>query len=172
MISFEEAHNRFEYDPQTGLLRRKEAPRGPHRWGISYSPFTRHILIDGVRYNSIHFRWFMATGNWPKGEIDHINRNDADHRFSNLRDVTTAQNSYNTAKHNPNGVKGVSFVKGRKSKPWLAQIRIGGRKVNLGRFATLEEAHEVWLNAAATHHGEYESFECYVKNPNQARGDI
>ena len=36
--------------------------------------------------------------------------------------------------------RGVSLNKGRKSKPWRAEIRIDGKKTHLGSHATEEEA--------------------------------
>ena len=38
------------------------------------------------------------------------------------------------------GYKGVAFSSRGKSKPYMAQVRRGGKDVNLGRFATAEEA--------------------------------
>ena len=46
------------------------------------------------------------------------------------------------------GYKGVSFHSGR-SKPYHAQVTCGGKKVNLGRFATAEEAALVFARDAA-----------------------
>jgi DNA-binding XRE family transcriptional regulator len=41
---------------------------------------------------------------------------------------------------NKSGVKGVSFDKERNK--WVAQIKVGGKSINLGRYETLEEAAE------------------------------
>lgn len=37
----------------------------------------------------------IATGKWPDGEVDHINRNKSDNRADNLRVVTHQQNAMN-----------------------------------------------------------------------------
>ena len=36
------------------------------------------------------------TGDWPKEMLDHINRNPADNRWCNLREVTRAENRLNS----------------------------------------------------------------------------
>lgn len=37
----------------------------------------------------------LAIGEWPEGEVDHINRDKSDNRISNLRVVTHQQNAMN-----------------------------------------------------------------------------
>ena len=41
---------------------------------------------------------------------------------------------------NSSGYKGVSFNNSRKSRPYHASVRRGGKTVSLGHFATAEEA--------------------------------
>jgi len=91
--------------------------------------------------------------------IDHKDRNRNNNDITNLRLATHQQNSYNQWKYNPNGLKGI-YNCGRKTKPWQAQIRIDGKKVNLGRFKTKEEAHEAYRKAAKEHFGEFAYYEC------------
>lgn len=91
----------------------------------------------------------------PKGlVIDHKDRDPNNNELSNLRLATVQQNSYNQEKYSTVGVKGV-YLCGRNKNPWQAQIRIDGKKVNLGRFATKEEAAESYKKAALEHHGEF-----------------
>ena len=64
------------------------------------------------------------------------------------------QNGYNQIRHNPYGFKGITYD-GSRSKPWRAQIRIKGKKTNLGRFNTKEEAYAAYCKAAHEHHAEF-----------------
>jgi HNH endonuclease len=48
-------------------------------------------------YRAGRLAWLYMTGEWPKNQIDHINRDKADNRFCNLRDVTQTENMRNKA---------------------------------------------------------------------------
>jgi hypothetical protein len=79
-------------------------------------------------------------GEWPKLNIDHINRNPSDNRLVNLRDVTQKQNRQNASKRSDNtsGYPGVYWFK-RDSK-WVANIKHDYKLIHLGLFESLEEA--------------------------------
>ena len=50
----------------------------------------RWIEIDGHPYRSDHVAFLYVTGKWPRGDIEHINGNNADDRWANLREVPNA----------------------------------------------------------------------------------
>lgn len=91
----------------------------------------------------------------PNCQIDHINRDRADNRKSNLRLVTNQQNSFNstTGINNSSGYKGVSWSKAAKA--WEARLMLNGRSVYLGLHRTKEEAAARYNEAAAHFFGEY-----------------
>jgi len=95
------------------------------------------------------------TGEWPKNQIDHIDREKSNNRFSNLREANNAQNNSNrpAQQNNKSGYKGVSPVNRRL--PWVAQIRVAGKSIWLGRFETKELAYAAYCRAAKEHHGEF-----------------
>jgi len=95
------------------------------------------------------------TGEMPVVDVDHINRVRDDNRWINLRPCNASQNAANTIAKpsNKSGVKGVSFDAGRQK--WLAQVRIKGKKTNLGRFDSLEDAALAYKKAATTEFGPY-----------------
>jgi hypothetical protein len=99
--------------------------------------------------------WFRYYGCYPPEgmEVDHINRDPSDNRKENLRLATHRQNLYNSTYPNQWGCKGVTLDVARNK--WRAQIRIDGRKVNLGRYETFEEAAEAYRKAATELHGEF-----------------
>jgi hypothetical protein len=76
--------------------------------------------------------------------IDHINGIKDDNRIDNLRSVTNQQNCYNIT------YKGYYYD--NDSNKWKAQIRIDGKKKNLGRFDTEQQAGQAYLDAKKIHH--------------------
>src|ERR1700733_11337823 len=96
----------FDYNPLTGILRRKATGATGYRKKDGYLVFgaagknrTAHRLI-----------WLMVHGRLPRKpkEIDHINGNPSDNRLSNLRIVTHGQNLQNAKlqRNNSLGIKG------------------------------------------------------------------
>lgn len=85
--------------------------------------------------------------------VDHIDRDPMNNRRDNLRVATVQQNSRNRNMHSDNstGFKGVSKHKNR----YRALIYVGGKRINLGRFHTPEEAHEAYKAAAIKYFGEF-----------------
>lgn len=79
--------------------------------------------------------------------VDHIDRNKFNNRESNLRWVTTLENSHNLSKfkNNTSGYTGVYKVKNEDK--WFAQICINKKNTNLGRFNTFEEAKNARIEA-------------------------
>lgn len=74
--------------------------------------------------------------------VDHIDGNTLNNRRSNLRIVTTAQNAQNQgSRGGTSDHRGVSWCRTRQR--WLAQVQLDGRKINLGRFRTEQEARRV-----------------------------
>jgi hypothetical protein len=92
----------------------------------------------------------------PHGmDIDHINGDGLDNRWSNLRLATRAENIRNsrTKATNTSGFKGVSWHK--RDRKWQAHIKINGRSKNLGLFEAPEDAHAAYVAAAQKYHGEF-----------------
>ena len=78
--------------------------------------------------------FFFMTGNWPKLEIDHINRDRLDNRWANLREVPKAVQSRNRT------CKGVSRC--MATGKFKAYVAVNKRQIWLGRFDTEQEALE------------------------------
>jgi len=111
--------------------------------------------IKNVKYKSHRVIWAMIYGEWPSGDVDHINSDRSDNREHNLRAASRSQNMRNrgATKSNSTGLKGVCWDAGRKK--WLAQIRVDGRNKYLGRYDTPECAHLAYKSAAAKLHGDF-----------------
>jgi len=115
----------------------------------------RIVMFKGKRYLTHRVLWALHHGEWPNGEIDHINGNPRDNRLENLRVVTHQQNCINRKKpsSNTSGFKGVIYCK--KSSKYRARIKVDGTYLSLGSFLTPEEASEVYQQIANEWFGNY-----------------
>lgn len=84
---------------------------------------------------------------------DHINRDRKDNRKENLRIVDFQTNGINkgTQSNNTSGTPGISYSKERKK--WESYIKIGYKKINLGRYKTKKEAIKARENAEIKYFG-------------------
>jgi len=84
--------------------------------------------------------------------VDHLNGDGLDNRRENLRFVNNSQNQRNrrgAERGSQSGIRGVHWHSQRST--WVAQIRVNGRKIHLGTFATKEAAHNARLQAESEH---------------------
>lgn len=94
----------LHYCPETGIFTSKVS-RGATRVGnvagtISDEGY-RVLTVYGVRYKAGRVAVLLMTGEWPKGEVDHINRVKDDNRWANLRDVDASTNCLNRVRTVP-----------------------------------------------------------------------
>ena len=145
-------HKWLDYEPETGNF----------RWKIHTKPEKLNKIAGAVNskgyvwiyfyptqtsYQAHRLVWFYVYGIWPTHGLDHINRCKTDNRLVNLRDVPLNINHQNRdiLDSNTSGYTGV-FVTNRKN-PYRARIRINGKRVSLGSFATAEEAQLAYETA-------------------------
>lgn len=139
MVSREYLQKLYHYDPATGVWTRA---RNFGQWtkGAVAGSVTRYgyvyLKIGGHGFMAHRLAWLYMTGQWPSGDIDHINGERADNRWNNLREATRKQNAANSKKRKNHGVKGVHLISGK----WVALIHRDGRNERLGSFDTIEEA--------------------------------
>lgn len=112
--------------------------------------------IFGHDYLAHRVIWAMETGAWPVDQIDHINHNKTDNRFVNLREATATENQRNRSmqKNNTSGHTGVFWDK--RDGKWSAEIRAGGKQINLGHFDNMDEAIATRA-AASIEHGYHDN---------------
>lgn len=132
---------KFTYDPATGVFTRNTAwgktPAGGVAGNISPQGY-RYLCFKGKATPAHRLAWLWVHGEWPSGDIDHINRNKLDNRITNLRVVTRSINCHNIAGRSSSGFKGVSAAS--KGQRWEARIMINRKPIYLGLYATPEEA--------------------------------
>jgi len=85
--------------------------------------------------------WIWHHGNDPD-TIDHINRDRADNRVENLRDVSLSVNHMNRCDtHSVHKLpRGVTMQPGAKLKPYKVQRRVNGKQTFVGVYETIAEA--------------------------------
>lgn len=152
----------LSYDPDTGVFRwrvRRGCRAAGQVAGVSKHPGYITIRVDGVIYYAHRLAWAIMTGESPPldREIDHIDGERANNRWSNLRLATSRQNKANTglAVTNTSGARGVTYRKGRQK--WQAQISVDNRCVYLGNFDSLEEAIVARREGERKYFGEFAS---------------
>jgi hypothetical protein len=134
----------LHYDQETGIFTWKVGSANQVKVGdvAGCQSGNGYLYISiGSRLHRAHrLAWLYVSGEWPKGQVDHINRNRSDNRISNLREVTNKQNGQNASKRSDNtsGHPGVCWYK-RDSK-WQAKITHNQKKIHLGYFSILAEA--------------------------------
>jgi len=108
--------------------------------------------VDQKLYKCHRLAWLYMTGEWPQGQIDHINGIRSDNRFENLRDVAKQINLENQRKaqrrNKSTGVLG-TFKNGAK---FAARITHNHTKNYLGTFNTIEEASAAYVAAKRMFH--------------------
>lgn len=142
------------YEAGTGLL----------RWAIKASKYSNIKPGDvfgarkprgywggsvlGRSYASHRLVWLHVHGDWPRGEIDHIDGNPGNNRADNLRDVcrvVNAQNQRRAMSTNMAGLIGAHWD-GSIGK-YRPRIKANGRYQYLGVYSTAEESHQAYVAA-------------------------
>lgn len=147
----------FDYDADAGRLIWKTSPRAKVRVGDEAGCVDgRYVRVQvmGRRYCAHHIAWLWMTGEWPKQQIDHKDRNSTNNAWSNLRVASPSQNAANRAVRAGNkcGLKGAYRLPNGK---FSASIKKDGRSKNLGQFETAEAAHGAYCAAARRAFGEF-----------------
>lgn len=105
-------------------------------------------MVDGLSCRANRLAFVLMTGAWPVGLVDHKNGDTLDNRWKNLRDTTYAVNSQNRRRDILRGTD----VRGGKFR---ARIRVGGKLIHLGTFATEDSARSAYVEAKARLHPEW-----------------
>jgi len=143
---------RLHYNPETGLFTWACAGKG-----IRAGAIAGHLDAEGYWVVKVGYRpyrahrlaWFLTHGEWPAGEVDHINHERADNRIFNLRVVDRAGNMQNQQRpHVDNkscGLLGVTWNK--QHKRWQAKIVARKVRHHVGYFSDPQVAHEAYMAA-------------------------
>lgn len=165
----------FRYNPETGVLYKIAIKRGrpaqrallEQPRAISYSLMNGHLAcyVHGRLTLVSRVIWVMQTGDDPGAkDVDHINGNQADNRWSNLRLADRHQNQCNRRRPQANTLskyRGVTFRRNSRGEIAYikAQIQVRGKHINLGYHPTEEAAYAAYCEAAKKYHGDFARLE-------------
>lgn len=137
------------------LVDHRRVKRGAEAGWRSNNRGYRRVTINGTRVPAHVIVWALVHGEWPVGDVDHINGVTDDNRPENLRVVTHQQNCRNSRKrtNNTSGFKGVSAHKA--SGKWEATIQTDHGPKYLGLFSAPELAADAYARASQLHHGKF-----------------
>ena len=138
----EELRDRFDYDPETGLITYRKSrysnkigqPAGNEYTNPNGKKYLR-ITLDSKgavnRFFAHRIAWKLHYGVDPENQIDHIDGDGLNNRLSNLRDVTCSENLSNIKPIRSSvGVRGVTWVKANEC--FRAYISDAGQQQTLG----------------------------------------
>ena len=157
----------ISYDPETGIFTWRSRPGTDPKskaWNTRYSgkkagylwhapnsltPYLKITILDFPRY-AHRLAFIYMTGRTPV-EIDHIDRNGNNNAWSNLREVTHAQNMQNMTPLPvwKSGLRGVTIMPSGRFRAAISKM---GKPVQIGLFDTADEAHDAYLHAAQARH--------------------
>lgn len=156
LLRADEARSLLDLNVETGELRWTSAASQGRltqkvAGGIANNGY-RAIKIGRKSHLAHRLVWLIVHGEWPAGQIDHIDGNRTNNAISNLRCVTAAQNKQNiavTGRKTLSGLAGATFIPGgsRRRDKWESRIKVNGKSTHLGHFDTPEEAHAAYVSA-------------------------
>jgi hypothetical protein len=141
----------LDYSPDTGgftwRVNRARTAKANAPAGTKNNVGYIRIIVCGKQYSAHRLAWLYVHGEWPVGEIDHINRDKADNRLANLRQVTRSENCQNK---DPAKLPGITWHKA--TSKWQARIKINQKLIHLGVFADIVDAKNARKQAELTYH--------------------
>lgn len=143
----------LHYDPATGVFTwitkssvKSRITVGSQAGSLKSDTHYFKICIEKSGYYSHRLAWLYMTGNWPEGEIDHIDGMRTNNIYTNLRDVNSSINRQNQRNRN-NTKTGLLGARPNGKNRWAATIEVEGKARHLGQFSSPELAHHAYLKA-------------------------
>jgi len=132
-------HERYSYDPITGIITKKRCGKPVTcKNGLGYLHLTT-TTVNGEQKTLLAHRvaWCLYYGELPEKDLDHINRIKHDNRIENLRETTRSANNRNRSNSSEKQSRFDYVIWNKQKGKW--QARFKGK--HYGFFETEEEAH-------------------------------
>lgn len=149
MLTAERLREILHYDPETGVFTwrvkhgRGTSVRHPgDEFGTALCKGYRMGGLLGRQYSVHRLAFLYMTGEWPKADVDHVNRVRSDNRWANMREATRSQNLANRFR------RGYAVT-----RDGTYQVMFRSRYV--GTFKTAEAAQRAYDEVAAPLYEEF-----------------
>ncbi|SNS16714.1 HNH endonuclease [Pseudomonas segetis] len=148
----------MRYEPETGnfirIMDRNQGKTGQIA-GCSRRDGRVEIGLLGYRFLAHRLAVAWMTGAMPGEEVDHINCDHSDNRWTNLRACSHAENMRNRRfpGRTETGIKGIRYHKAKNN--YEAVVIKNRTTYKFGRFSTIEEAIHVLDIKRKELHGDF-----------------
>lgn len=145
MLSQKTLKKALKYEPHTGTFTWR-TPRSKVQIGNIAGSLDktrkgyRRIKLNGQAYSAHRMAFLYMTGAWPINQVDHLNHDMDDNRWTNLREATQEDNSLNRKipRNNKTGIVGVRW--NAQCNKYQALIRHRNILYHLGLFKHFKDA--------------------------------
>jgi hypothetical protein len=159
MITASELKELVIYSSETGefvsRVDRSSRARAGRKIGTILPNGYVHIMINGRFYKGHRLAWLYMTGEWPAEQIDHVNGERSDNRWSNLRHCSASQNSFNRKKYRNNSTSVTGVYWHKRSQRWTASIDVSRKRISLGYFDSIDDAGRSRREAERKYFGDF-----------------
>ena len=158
LLIYDPESGEFSWLPRVGTDRVTKIFNGQfagHPAGSMADGWYTRICIDQRNYRAHRLAWLYMTGEWPECEVDHINLDKSDNRWSNLRIGSHVENCWNCG---PKSRKRSGLPKGvtrSNSGGYRARIKVRGQEKHLGHFETKEAAAAAYVEGSLRYHPKF-----------------
>lgn len=163
-LTQEQVRRLFDYEDSGNLIWKVKPSKGIRIGAVAGTKDStvddyKKVKISGYDYSLHRVIYLWHHGDCPP-LVDHENRNKKDNRIENLRPGSISQNAWNVPLSDRGKIphKGITY-RPEKKKPWICELRAGGKRVVHTSCSTLEEARAIIKEARRVYHGKYACFD-------------
>ena len=98
------------------------------------------LKVKQKQFKAHRVAWLLNYGDFPKSELDHINRDRTDNRIENLRTIKKSENPVNCSvySNNKSGYKGILWLE--RLQKWQVNVQYKNKNHYIGVFKNIDDA--------------------------------